>query len=243
MLSSNPLMARLPSDFTGLRIGQPVYNHTVALGTYLSMLALKGEAHRRGVEISLGVTSNSRIAHSRNVIVSGFLHDQLSHLLFVDADIEFDPADVFRLIAADKEVIAGVAQLKPPGLEFPVEWPQNAGNGLNVCQSTGAIEVDAVGTGFMMIKRSALLRLMGEFPDLKYDKPKSDATTEYLFNLFSFEMRDGVYLSEDFNFCRLWRSVGGQVWIMPQIRLRHCGMHGFDARVSDLLAPVAISLP
>jgi hypothetical protein len=35
------------------------------------------------------------------------------------------------------------------------------------------------------------------------------------------------YLSEDFGFCRLWRALGGKIWLDVEAPLVHTGSHDF----------------
>ena len=37
----------------------------------------------------------------------------------------------------------------------------------------------------------------------------------------------GIYLSEDYTFCRLWRNLGGKIWLDTQGALMHVGPHEF----------------
>jgi hypothetical protein len=36
------------------------------------------------------------------------------------------------------------------------------------------------------------------------------------------------YLSEDYAFCRRWRSLGGRVWLDTRGKLTHIGTHEFE---------------
>jgi hypothetical protein len=42
---------------------------------------------------------------------------------------------------------------------------------------------------------------------------------------------------EDYQFCELWRSVGGKVWADPEIELGHCGETEFKGKFADALTP------
>jgi hypothetical protein len=37
----------------------------------------------------------------------------------------------------------------------------------------------------------------------------------------------GVYLSEDYAFCRRWRAIGGEIWLDLESKLTHTGSYSF----------------
>ena len=56
---------------------------------------------------------DSLITRSRNSLVAKFLDQPTAtHLMFVDADISYQPAQIFRMAAFDKDVVAGMYPLK-----------------------------------------------------------------------------------------------------------------------------------
>ena len=43
-------------------------------------------------------------------------------------------------------------------------------------------------------------------------------------------------MSEDYGFCRLWRSIGGRVWVDPAIQLAHIGHHIYTGDPMELFS-------
>jgi len=52
-----------------------------------------------------------------------------------------------------------------------------------------------------------------------------------LFNCI-IEKENGVYLSEDYSFCRRWTDLGGEIWVDLQSRLTHVGTLAFNGDVA-----------
>lgn len=91
-------------------------------------------------------------------------------------------------------------------------------------------EVRHLATGFMMIKRSTIEKMMKAFPSTKYVddvsflEPKEN---EFAYALFDCGVEEGHYLSEDWMFCNRWRNMGGKVYINVGINLTHSGIEDF----------------
>ena len=90
-------------------VATPMYggmNHGLYAKACLDLQAL---CIQYGVNIKFSFLFNeSLITRARNYLVDEFLHrSECTHLLFLDADIHFDPRDVIALLALDKDVIGG----------------------------------------------------------------------------------------------------------------------------------------
>ncbi len=86
------------------------YNHSCNAEYMMSMLSLLNAVKNRGINCTFyPIFFESLISRARNASVAHFLEDEEStHLLFIDSDIIFTPDDVFKLIAANKDVVAGI---------------------------------------------------------------------------------------------------------------------------------------
>ena len=113
------------------------------------------------------------------------------------------------------------------GYVFEVEDPAR------IVAHNGFIKARYAGTGFLMIRRAALLKMCEAYPQLKYQRAHAAgdplAASPHRFALFDclIDPATGVYLSEDFAFCRRWTDLGGEIWIDVESRLTHVGPHAF----------------
>lgn len=89
-----------------LFIATPMYGGH-CLGMYMkACLDLQGMCTQYGMENRFSFIFNeSLITRARNYLVDEFLRSGYTHLLFLDADIHFDPKDIIALMALDKDII------------------------------------------------------------------------------------------------------------------------------------------
>jgi hypothetical protein len=169
--------------------------------------------------------------------VAGFLSSDYDDMLFIDDDMGWEPNDVLRLLASDKDLIAGVGVKKcmVPDTN-PSKWCLRALPEFRQ-DDMGAIEVESVGTGFMKISRAVFQRMIMAHPDWKRrgwpNMPEGPRAFYYQF--FRFDPNDQDESGEDIEFCREWRRLAGSVWIDPEIRLKHVGEYEYTGDIDNLL--------
>ena len=220
---------------TRLHFCVPCYGGQVTEAFFISMLKFMATANRLGLNFTVDTMVNeSLITRGRNSLVAKFLafEPKSSHLMFIDADIGFEPEEVIKLIIADKDVAGGLYPKKALPIQYVVNRIPNSAKEGNL------VEVANLGTGFMLIKRAVLEKLIMARPDLHYADaigldPKYDP---YKFALFDTEI-DPItkeYLSEDYYFCKLWRANGGKIWADLTIKLDHTGYYKFAGDATQL---------
>lgn len=240
-----------------LVIATPCFGGQISAVYALSLLKLQARM-RTCRDFSLKVLmkdGDALITRARASLLSQFLDDaSATHLLFIDADIGFEPDQVVRLIECGAEMCAALYPIKR------IDWQQMknalAGDRDNpaaalqyafevddpnaVVASSGFIKVRYAGTGFLMIRRAALERMCARYPQLRYKRDHSiDAGTpsDNRFALFECMIaEDGTYLSEDFAFCKRWTDMGGEIWADLNSRLNHVGPMTFSGDLASQFA-------
>ncbi len=235
----------------------PCYAGNVGANFANSLLALNNGLWESGMRGVVRIESGeSLITRARNEAVARFLLDaSLTHLFWIDADIGFSVDQVFRLLLADRDVVAGVYPIKR--FDWPVElpagltretftqrylrYPVNAHDGVSTnVDSDGFLEVSEAPTGFMCIRRTVIESMVERLPELKYvpDGPHNTQMHDLCYRFFDVmvEPSTGRYLSEDYAFCRRWRDIGGRVYVDTQSKLSHQGMYTWHGDFGASLA-------
>lgn len=218
-----------------------------------SLMRLVLACKERGVQATLfPITFDSLISRARNAAVAHFMSEDYTHLLFIDADIEFQPEDVFKLMAVRQDVVsAGYPQkwlnmdkLKrvfgsgaplPPN---PMELCTNHSIHLDPTPAPiqSVMTAKYCTTGFLLIQRAAIERLMKAYPERRFQNDVDgymSANSELFYNLFAVEINPETrrYESEDYGFSRLWKAIGGEIHIVTDISLNHHGWYAYPGNL------------
>ena len=82
----------------------------MATGEYVASLAQTAViCLRNGLGVLYMYRQNdSIIASARNHLTQQFLESQATHLMWIDADIGFNPIDIVSMAVADQDIVCGV---------------------------------------------------------------------------------------------------------------------------------------
>jgi glycosyltransferase involved in cell wall biosynthesis len=250
-----------------LYLGMPMYGGMLGENTLHGVLGLQAWTTAHGVGMKLQSMGNeSLITRARNTIASMFLDDQNfvgTHLLFIDADIGFQPENIERLIRANKDIACGIyprkcihwnqvidaVKKKPDITEEELSY-RSLGYNLNFADPKkiqligGFCEVMEAATGMMLIKRDVFLKMQKAYPERQYKSDqiingggyKSDNCYD-LFGVGKIDWdKDERYLSEDYYFSRLWSKIGGKIWADVAAPLVHQGNMHFKGHVGTIFS-------
>ncbi len=246
-------------------VGTPAYGGLCYVNYISSLLQSKVYLSQKGVQIEPCFLQNeSLIPRGRNTIVAKFMaNPKYTHLLFIDADIKWKPQDIEKLLIRNKDIIGGIYPKKgymwnklkndrllkriqdAPTMDADLVayvkanlmgYVINYGTSPRIEYST--MEVDYIGTGFMMIKRSVIEKMFEKYPETKHIDDVGMLTKDeekYLYALFDCKIHNNRYLSEDYTFCRRWIDIGGKVHADVSVALTHTGTHAFDGNLLSTL--------
>ena len=182
-----------------LFVATPCYGGQ-CLGLYAkACLDLQAICIQYGIECRFSFIFNeSLITRARNYLVDEFLRSGCTHLLFIDADINFNPQDVLALLALDRDIIGGPYPKKSINWSNIVnaiqknstidgdkiklrdgfnasELDQITGDfvfnpvpGTTSFRVTEPVEVMEIGTGYMMVKKEVFEKFAKAYPELNY---------------------------------------------------------------------------
>ena len=173
-------------------IGTPCYGNMLTADYFKSCLQLTALAASKKIELQFGTIGNeSLVTRARNTLVQLFMdNEDYTHLLFIDADLAFNPESVFRMLDLDEDVVTGVYPRKQinwtkaitkvkenPNISedelhaSSLMYNLNVKDPKHVEAKKGFIEVLDGATGFMLIKRNVFKKMALAYPNLKF---KSD---------------------------------------------------------------------
>ena len=242
-------------DHVKLMVATPMYGG-MCMGWYQqSMMGLANAVKMRGWDFQSTLQFNeSLIQRARNALTKAFLKTDCTHLLFIDADIKFDPMHIIAMVEADLDLLAGIypkkeinwhsvahaaAQGVPPEKlkyhtgSFVVNLLDGASSATT--PSNQPLEVLNAGTGCMLIKRRVFEVL----------EPITDSYMNDVLDLSGILQPEPIHaffdvticpesdrlLSEDYHFCQTWRRAGGKVYVAPWVQLSHIGTYEFEGRL------------
>jgi hypothetical protein len=243
----------------GGQLNEPYFRSTVKMMTFFN---------QHQIPLAFGTIANeSLVTRARNVLLAYFLNSDYTHLLFIDADIEFQTEDVLKLYAHDKDVIVGAYPKKGVawdkiranlndvsnkdkqltnrdiaafGSDYAINFKFINKEAKTIAVENGLVKLHDAGTGFMMIKREAILKMIKAYPEFKYNNDvniSDDSLKDHFYAMFDtmIDPIDRRYLSEDYTFCRRWQDIGGDIWLDPSISLNHYGHFCFQGNPAAII--------
>lgn len=179
-------------------IATPCYGGQIGEPYFRSMMRLCILFNKYEIPYTVSTLANeSLVTRGRNTLVSFFMENpKTTHLMFIDADIEFNPEDILRMVAYNKPIVVGAYPKKAVNWQSIIDAARNDkyeetagtieghssnyvvnfefntdenGNRLPQVQVVdNLIKLKDAGTGFMLIQKDVIQQMFDKHPELKY---------------------------------------------------------------------------
>lgn len=232
-------------------VATPMYGG-VCHGQFLkSITALLLKGKEKGHEITFtDLYNESLINRARNTLTEMFLRTNSEYLLFIDADQGFDAEAVLRMIEEDLDIVGAAVPMKAINWQRVEKAVKDGKTDLakhtaiyNVNMTpeqkkslsenpNSIVEVKFIGTGLMLIKRNVLETLKEHVGSYRSDQimvgtiKKGDGIYDFWKTMV--EPESERLLSEDYYFCKLWKDLGGKIYLAPYVKVMHVGTYWFQ---------------
>ena len=197
-------------------IATPCYGGQLGEPYFRSMMRLAILCNKYNIQYTVSTLANeSLVTRGRNTLTSFFMENQsATHLFFIDADIEFNPEDILRMVAYDKPIVVGAypkkalnwtsiisaARADETETEETIEGHSSnyvvnfdfledeKGNKTPQVQiEDNLVKLKDAGTGFMCIKKDVIQQMFDKHPEYKY---VNDINVDQKFEPFMYALFD-----------------------------------------------------
>jgi len=152
----------------------------------------------------------------------------------VDADVEFEPEVIGRMIISEKDFICCPYRKKTQ--DQSIKYSVNFEDYQNInIDNKGVTVIKRGPAGLTLIHRKVYEQLMAKHPNLhikNYSAISKDAA-KYLYNFWETEFKDGIWIGEDVKFCDLAREAGFKFHAIVDGETIHHGTYGYKGKLVD----------
>lgn len=203
-------------------VGIPAYDRRITCETARALLNEQSAAALLGIELMVSFApGSSLVTTARDNIVRDFLASDFERLMFIDSDVSWEVGSLIKLAHHTEDFVGGAYRLKQDIEAYPVTWLDR--EMLIADPVTGLLEVSSLPGGFLSVSRTVFERL----PKRPYSH-QGQAFNAYF--------RCPYGGGEDGAFCDDWRSLGGKVWLDPELTLSHTdGVRNFTGNIGKWL--------
>ena len=160
----------------------------------------------------------SRITSNRNQLVKDAIHNQATHILFIDSDMDFPADSLIRMLDHNKDIVCattckrGDMEGKPIG---QIAQEEGKSEDTRIVRTDGTLyEMQLVGACFMLINLDVFKKI--RLPAF-YEPPYYEGEDAY---------------GEDITFCKLVKNAGLKIWcdMTLSFQLGHHGSYRYHIK-------------
>jgi len=238
---------------TRLYVSTPCFGNKIFSDYMVDVMNLDHACQQWGIGFDICLIGNfPMLPIARSTCVKHFLDSESTHMLFVDADISFTPMNVLRLLQANKDFCCSSYPKKAIRWERLVNKTFSSTHDLeraaldythhtepDAKTDDGFIESSAAATGFMLLKRTVLEKMIEAYPELQfnsnYESNGKQADSKNLYALFNPVINpvSRECHGDDNSFCGRWTQIGGKIYVDIENPVTHIGLNSYGICASS----------
>lgn len=192
----------------------PVYDGKLQAQSVRCLLNEQAVAFGSGDELDIRFLPNcSHAAMGRNQLSQYFMESDCERLVFLDADVTFNPGDIIKLAHAKEDFVGGCYRYKMENESYPIGWLDTPELWAN---EYGHLEVKTLPGGFLSLSKKVFEKLKEAHPDRGFEHFGNQ-----MHCYFQMRFEEGFLYGEDSYFCKEWRDLGGKIYLDPELELTH----------------------
>lgn len=160
------------------------------------------------------------VQRARNDLFRLAVENDYDNMIFIDADLEWNPMWIMELLSRPEDVIGGTYRKKTDEAEIYVTKTQN------LAVENGLIKVDGLGTGFAKLSKKAFMALWESSEPYQNEGREGRMVCDI-------QIIDGQLCSEDVVLFKKLRDLGFDVWLAPHMTCCHIGTKKFYGNFED----------
>tara|TARA_Y100001938_G_scaffold140406_1_gene208538 strand:- start:147 stop:860 length:714 start_codon:yes stop_codon:yes gene_type:complete len=231
----------LPDKEHRLFIATPAFGFQTYVNYVNSVVSFIAASRPKDLKYSTSFhlhSGGALISHARNDIVDKFLKTDCTKILFIDADIGFEPEDIWRLLR--KDVDLALAPYLTKNLSNPNESKFILKFKDKTPDEDGFVKITRGPAGFMMVDRNVFTKMAKAYPEkITYSTQIQDGKLVETKNFPAFfdciTCEEEGALGEDISFCKRWTDIGGEIYCDTIAALSHLGTFRFRGQLGKSL--------
>lgn len=207
-------------------IGTPSYDGKLDVWYVNALVQTIKDMESRGIEIHpVFMSYDALVQRSRNDLIALAVQNNFDDLIFIDGDIDWDPAWISTLLKYKVDVVGGTYRKKTDEREEYV--CKSLKNPADVDTRTGLMKVDGLGGGLLRLSAKALKHLWD------VSEPYKDPSGKQARMVCEVKVIDGDLYSEDMTLCKKLKEGGFDIHLDPRMCCGHSGTKRFIGNFID----------
>lgn len=205
-------------------VGIPSYDAKLHWTTAQGLVGLTHFCAKNGIGIAVDVIPHDAyIGKARSTVVNRFMASGMENLMFIDADVGFEPQGVIDLCTAAPDIVMGLYLMKTTQARYPALLSNPV---VRHPSDMRLVKIIYGPAGFLRIRRRVIETMKAKWPEEYY----IDGVQGKVHDLFPHGRYEHHFTGEDIIFCERAITCGFDLWAMQRIRLRHFGERSWDSQ-------------